>query len=701
MSGSNYLKLKNTHYYDHNRKHFTQKDFTNTYKVADQGITYNKLNLLAKEVSSEKNIASELITFQDFASTVFADSNILDKDESYPFVTDLNWVDRYENYPKTGREEYQKNIGEYWVLDENETISFSFLEPGAPYYGSYQELGGIVEPNDAFKEAGRKAFNVISSFSNITFKEITETENVVGDLRIGIVDKDHFGMSLSYAAYSQSVSHSPTGGNIFFNGTMDQNNDGLCDFKQESLMSVNTWNFVTFMHEIIHSLGLKHPFDVFDSTDQEEGQANVVSKQYDQYTHTIMSYSPLRNGDPYNIEYDGITLNGFGSKQYYPATPMLHDVMALQEMYGLNPSNENSDTLYSFTPEAPPFEIIYDTGGNDTLDLSSLSGGSQIDLNENQLSKVGSNYLIPFKTDNSGTSYGTAQGSPFSIIKGTEIEKVLLPSGTSDIKSGNYNTYFVGKENSIINALLDNTEISIKASGLADDTLTLNQTSTHWGADFVAKHVGNNGVGAVDEEIRLSQYLKYDLTIDLSLGTDTIQGTSGNDALFLQNFATNGNTLYNEDTGRSSDFDRIIGVENIYLSEGDNFLDLTSTVSSLSGQDLLISSGSGNDILWLSDADEIVNSGDGNDRIILNGGTDTISTGSGNDVIYLSNNTGNLIISDFDTSTDQFIFSCSSQNISVIGNQITASNSIGNYTVTLLNNPDLSDLDSFSTFLIT
>ena len=85
------------------------------------------------------------------------------------------------------------------------------------------------------------------------------------------------------------------------------------------------------MHEIIHSLGLKHPFDVL--TQQTGGRStNVVSKQYDQYTHTIMSYSPLRNGDPYNIEYDGITLNGFGSKQYYPATPMLHDVMALQEM---------------------------------------------------------------------------------------------------------------------------------------------------------------------------------------------------------------------------------------------------------------------------------------------------------------------------------------------------------------------------------
>ena len=138
-----------------------------------------------------------------------------------------------------------------------------------------------------------------------------------------------------------------------------------------------------------------------------------------------------------------------------------------------------------------------------------------------------------------------------------------------------------------------------------------------------------------------------------------------------------------------------------FLEQGNNFLDLTSTLSSLSGQDLLISSGSGNDILWLSDADEIVNSGDGNDRIILNGGTDTLSTGSGNDVIYLSNNTGNLIISDFDTSTDQFIFSCSSQNISAIGNQIIASNSIGNYTVTLSNYPDLSDLDSFSTYLIT
>ncbi len=197
----------------------------------------------------------------------------------------------------------------------------------------------------------------------------------------------------------------------------------------------------------------------------------------------------------------------------------------------------------------------------------------------------------------------------------------------------------------------------------------------------------------------MSQYLKHDLTVDLSLGTDTIQGTSGNDALFLQNFATNGNTLYNEDTGRSSEFDRIIGVENIYLSEGDNFLDLTSTLSSLSGQDLLISSGSGNDILWLSDANETVNSGNGNDQIVLNGGNDIIETGFGADIITLTNYTGQATLTDFDPSSDKIIFSTKSEDIIIGINSITAKNTSGDYIVTFEESVDLSASANFATFI--
>lgn len=694
------VKLKDTYYYDANMGHLTQKDFANTYKIADQGTTYNKLNILAKETSSEKNLAAELLTFQDFAPGVFSASNVLDKDESYTFVTDIKWVDHYENYPKTGREEYQKDIGTYWVLGENEKISYSFLEPGAAFFGNYQELNGIISPEDAFKTAGRQAFNIISSYADIDFEEITETGDVVGDLRIGIVNKDHFGLSLSYAAYSQAVSHRPTGGNIFFNGTVDQNNDGYCDYNQDLLMGLNSWNFATFMHEILHSLGLKHPFDVFDATDTEEGQANVMAKQYDQFTHTLMSYSPLRNPDPYNIEYDGITLNGYGSKQYYPSTPMLFDVMAIQEMYGANPTNSNVDNNYSYTPEAPPFEVIYDTGGNDVLDLSALTGGSELDLAGNTLSTVGKSVLIPFKTESdSGTTYGTAQGSPFSIITGSEIEKVLLPADTSNIKTGTYSTYIIGKSDSPLNATINTTEIGIKASGTANDTITLNQTSVNWGTDYIARHVGNNGNGEINQELNLGNYLKHDIHIDMSLGTDTILGTSGNDALFLQNFGTTGNTSYITDNGSITSSARITEFEIINLLDGDNLLDLTSTTNSLSGQNLQISTGEGDDILWLSDANENVNSGNGNDQIVLNGGNDIIETGFGADIITLTDYTGQATLKDFDPSSDKIIFSTKSEDIIVGINSITAKNTSGDYIVTFEESVDLSASANFATFI--
>ncbi len=695
--GTNQLKLKDTYFYDKNKGKFYKKDLTG-YLLSDQGSTYNKINILAQD-SSSKKLAAELITFDQISNSVFKSSNVLDKDESYTFITDIKWVDNYVNYPKTGREEYQKDIGAYWVLGNGEKISYSFLKPGASYHGTYNELDGLIATTDAFETAAKNAFNLISSYTKITFEEVNETGDVVGDFRLGITDANHFGMDLSYGAYSQGVSHSPKGGNIFFNGTLDRDKDGICDYNEADKVGTNSWNFVTFLHEIIHSLGLKHPFEPFDSTDSSEGNANVMNIQYDQYPYTIMSYTPIRNSNPYTTKYDGINLNSDTGGQYYPSTPMLYDIMALQDMYGAATSNKPEDTTYTYSTSAPPFETIYDTGGVDTLNLSNLSGGAALDLTGNKLSTIGSNYLIPWKNQDSGTTYGTAQGSKISIISGTELEKLLLPSNNSTVKTGTYSTYIIGKENSSLQATMNSTELAIKSSGNANDTLKLNQTTKTWDSDNVAKNVGNNNKGSTLEEINMSSYLKHDISINLALGTDTIEGTTGNDALFLQNFATAGNTLYNQDTGHSSSSDRIINVENINLLGGNNFLDLTSTTSSLSGVNMQITSEDGNDILWLSDANETINTGDGDDKITVNGGTDSLTTGNGNDIIIVSNYTGNLTVSDFNKTTDKFVFKTQSGNVSTSGNTITASNSDGSYSVVLSNQTDLSDLSSYSTFL--
>ena len=68
------------------------------------------------------------------------------------------------------------------------------LDNDSTYYGTYAELegDGLVDPTQAFKDANAKALNSWSKFIDVQFEEITETNENVGDWRIGITDKDHF-----------------------------------------------------------------------------------------------------------------------------------------------------------------------------------------------------------------------------------------------------------------------------------------------------------------------------------------------------------------------------------------------------------------------------------------------------------------------------------------------------------------------------
>ena len=688
------IKLKDSFYYDHNTGRVVKEDFSG-YQLSEQANS-NKINILATEAETSKNLSSELFLIGDLLSSVFGSSNVVDRDESYTYVTDIKF--QATTLAKTGREEYQKNITSQWILGSGEKISYSFLEPGAAYIGTYNEMDGLISTSDSFKTAARNAFDAISSFLNLTFEEEIETGNIVGDFRIGLTDADHFGMESQYAAYSQGVSNSPTAGNIFFNGGRDTNNNGTPDYNEVATYDGNSGAFTTFIHEILHSLGQKHPFEAINSADSAEGNANIYQNQYEQYPYTVMSYTPLRDTINYGTQYDGINLSSGGV--YYPTTPMLYDVMALQEVYGSRTSHSVGDDVYTYLPSSPPFYCLYDTGGNDVIDLSNISGGAQLNLSGNKMSIIGDDYLVPWETESGqATTYGAPQGAPLGIISGTEIEKVILPNGSTNITTGAYSTFIVGKENEAITVNINATQLGLKANGVANDAINLQQTSTTWESDFLARNMGNNGKGATGSEISdMTVYLKHDLSLDLKNGTDTLQATSGNDALFLQNFGTTGDPLFYEDSGSNPGGARLLGVDTINLLEGRNFLDLTSSSTSLSGENITITSGTGNDILWLSDANETINAGNGDDQITVNGGTDVLATSLGSDIITISDYFGNLTITDFDIYADSLIFRSANSDVSVSGNIITVDNVLGDYIITLSNSPDLSNLSSFSTF---
>ena len=96
----------------------------------------------------------------EVSSSIFGSSNVLDKDESYTYVTDIEVIDA----TTLRNAEHQKLISKtHWKLDNNETISYSFLGPGSSYdntQSDIKEFSGLIAVTDAFKAATKSAFDL-------------------------------------------------------------------------------------------------------------------------------------------------------------------------------------------------------------------------------------------------------------------------------------------------------------------------------------------------------------------------------------------------------------------------------------------------------------------------------------------------------------------------------------------------------------
>lgn len=114
-----------------------------------------------------------------------------------------------------------------------------------------------------------------------------------------------------------------------------------------------------------------------------------------------------------------------------PSAPMMHDIAAVQKMYGANMSTRNSDTTYGFnsnsgrdflslnTATDKALFCIWDGGGNDTLDFSGFSQNQKINLYERSFSDVG------------------GMKGNVSIAKGVTLENAVGGAG-DDLLIGNH-----------------------------------------------------------------------------------------------------------------------------------------------------------------------------------------------------------------------------------------------------------------------
>jgi serralysin len=288
------------------------------------------------------------------------------------------------------------------------TVEYSFPADGAVWtvnYGQGSEpYSGFVPLTPTQQNAARKALQCWDEVCNITFVEVAESSTNVGVLRFGNSD-------VPQTAWAYYPTVNPVGGDVWFGKNYNYGSD-----------VEGTYSFATFMHEIGHAIGLKHPHDPF-------GSGVVLPESVDYLGNSIMSYR----------SYVGQPVNSGYSNSFFPTTPGIFDIATAQYLYGADTTTRVGNTTYSWSPGEQLFETIWDAGGVDTIDWSNQSTSGIIRLTSGAWSKIGPGYNtgIGYLTNTLNIAYGCTienarGGSAGDTIYGNTVANVISGNGGND-----------------------------------------------------------------------------------------------------------------------------------------------------------------------------------------------------------------------------------------------------------------------------
>jgi Ca2+-binding RTX toxin-like protein len=381
------------------------------------------------------------------------------------------------------------------------SLTYSFPASSLAYeaiYGGGEPGSGFMPLNQVQTAAANKAFAMIAFVTNLDFLEVQEDAAHHAELRLA-------GASIPAAAWAYSPGEAGYSGDAWFRTASASFAD----------MRPGGYGFYVVMHEIGHSLGLKHGHDtgVFGAMTPDQDSMEYSAMTYRSYVGAAGRYM---ENEPWG----------------YAQSLMMYDIAALQHMYGADYTANAGNTVYRWSPttgqayvdgigQGAPIDnrilmTVWDGGGNDTYDFSNytcnlsidLRPGSWTRLEPKQVAELG--YLHPARGNvaNSLLHDGDLRsvienaigGVGNDVMVGNTVRNILKGGGGAD-------RLFGGEGNDVL------------SGGMGKDVLT--------GGTGQDVFVFNTKPGPTSNLDRITDFSVRDDTIHLENGVFTKLGKAG------------------------------------------------------------------------------------------------------------------------------------------------------------------------------